>query len=129
MEERPTAAFTDVAEPAAAEPEPEPDAEPEPEPAVVETEEPVADTLADGEARISLTFTGDCWTEISDATGRRLFFEMGRAGRTVEVTGIAPFAVLLGNVDNVSVLLNGNDYPVSTNNPGSRTARLTISTP
>ena len=104
-----------------------------PEPEVAEPAQPAAseqeETLADGETRLSLTFTGDCWTEISDASGRRLFFEMGRAGRTVEVTGIAPFAVLFGNVDNVSVLLNGSEYPVSTNNPGSRTARLTISTP
>lgn len=86
-------------------------------------------SLADGEVRLTLSFSGDCWTEISDATGRRLFFEMGRTGETVELTGVAPFAVLLGDVDNVAVRLNGNDYPVSTNNPGSRTARLTISQP
>lgn len=94
-----------------------------------DVEAPAPEALADGEVRLSLSFSGDCWTEISDATGRRLFFEMGRAGRTIEVTGIAPFAVLFGNVDNVSVLVNGTDYPVTTTNPGSRTARLTISSP
>jgi hypothetical protein len=51
---------------------------------------------------------------------------MGRSGRTVELTGQAPFAVLLGNVDNVDVSVNGNDYPITTTNPGGRTARLTI---
>jgi cytoskeleton protein RodZ len=90
--------------------------------------EPV-EALADGETRLSLSFSGDCWTEISDATGRRIFFEMGRNGRSVEVTGTAPFAVLFGNVDNVDVRVNGNDYPVSSTNPGSRTARLTILNP
>ena len=54
---------------------------------------------------------------------------MGRAGETLELTGVAPFAVLLGDVDNVAVRVDGNDYPVTTTNPGGRTARLTISQP
>ena len=87
--------------------------------------EPVA-TLADGESHLLLTYTGDCWTEISDATGSRLFFDMGRNGRVVELSGQAPFAVLFGNVENVNVRVNDNDYPLSASNPGSRTARLTI---
>jgi len=90
--------------------------------------DPVED-LADDEIHLALSFSGDCWTEISDATGRRLFFDMGRSGRAVELTGQAPFAALFGNIENVDVLLNGNDYPISTNNPGSRTARLTIISP
>lgn len=85
--------------------------------------------LADGEVRLLLSFTGDCWTEISDATGRRLFFEMGRNGNSVELTGVAPFTVLFGNIDNVDVTVNGTHYPISTNSPGSRTARLTIMNP
>jgi cytoskeletal protein RodZ len=87
---------------------------------------PPVEALPEGEIRISLSFTGDCWTEISDATGRRLFFEMGREGRDIELTGRPPFAVLLGNVENVSVRVSGEDYPVAAANPGSRTARLTI---
>ncbi len=94
---------------------------PEPQP------EPVP--AAGGETRVTLSFSGDCWTEISDATGRRLFFDMGRTGNDVELTGRAPFAVLFGNAENVSVRVDGNDYPVSASNPGSRTARLTIVKP
>lgn len=104
--------------------EPEP-AITEPGPAPVAAEQPVAD----GEVLLSLAFSGDCWTEISDATGRRLFFEMGRAGDTVSLAGVAPFAVLFGNVDNVTVRVDGNDYPLSSSNPGSRMARLTITSP
>ena len=87
--------------------------------------EPVAG-LADGEIRLSLSFSGDCWTEVGDATGRRLFYELGHSGRTVELTGRAPLAVLLGNSENVDVRVNGNEYPVSPSIAGSRTARLTI---
>ena len=85
--------------------------------------------LGDGEVLLSLNFTGDCWTEISDATGRRLFFDMGRSGRTVELSGQAPFDVLFGNTENVSVRVDGSAYTVTPSNPGSRTARLTIMAP
>jgi cytoskeleton protein RodZ len=95
----------------------------EPEPEIVAT------TVDDGQVQLSLNFSGECWTEISDATGRRLFFDMGRTGQAFELSGTAPFAVLFGNVDNVSVRVNGNDYPVSSSSPGSRTARLTIMNP
>ncbi len=108
----------------------DPEPGPEPEPTVVESEpETVAPPAANAEVTLTLAFSGDCWTEISDATGRRLFYQMGRAGDTANVSGVAPFAVLLGNVDNVAVQINGNDYPVSSSNPGSRMARLTIATP
>lgn len=101
------------------------------EPAI---EIPPADTsqqsaLGDGEVLLSLNFTGDCWTEISDATGRRLFFDMGRSGRSVELSGQAPFDVLFGNTENVSVRVDGSAYTVTPSNPGSRTARLKILAP
>ena len=99
------------------------EAEPTAETAPAETEPAAAD---DGLTRISLDFSGDCWTEITDANGERLFFEMGREGRSVELSGSAPFDVLFGNVENVRVRVDGNDYAVSPANPGSRTARLTI---
>lgn len=105
-----------VSEPVASEPEPAPQVT-------------AAAPVADGEVSLSLSFSGDCWTEISDARGQRLFFEMGRNGSSVELSGVAPFAVLFGNVDNVDVRVNGNQYPVSSNNPGSRMARLTIMNP
>ncbi len=85
--------------------------------------------LGDGAVLLSLNFTGDCWTEISDATGRRLFFDMGRSGRTVELSGQAPFDVLFGNTENVRVRVDGAAYTVTPSNPGSRTARLTIMAP
>ncbi|MDH3266441.1 MAG: DUF4115 domain-containing protein [Gammaproteobacteria bacterium] len=86
-------------------------------------------TPVDGESRLTLVYSGDCWTEISDATGRRLYFDMGRSGSSVELTGEPPFSALLGNVDNVDVSVNGVDYPITSTNPGGRMARLTIMNP
>ena len=91
--------------------------------------QPAPDALAEDEIRLTLTFSGDCWTEISDANGRRLFFGMGRNGRTVDLTGPAPFRVLVGNADSVELQLNGNPYSIPASSRSNRTARLTILQP
>lgn len=96
---------------------------------VAETPEPVLQDPPDGQLNLALTFSGDCWTEITDADGRRLFFNMGRSGRTVELSGRAPIRVLFGNADNVSVRVNGGDYTIPASARDKRTARLSILTP
>ncbi|MCH7829306.1 MAG: helix-turn-helix domain-containing protein [Proteobacteria bacterium] len=79
--------------------------------------------------QMSVTYSGDCWTEITDANGRRLFFAMGTAGRTVTVSGEAPFNVLFGNVANVSITVNGEAFNIPAANRRGQTARLTITGP
>jgi cytoskeleton protein RodZ len=103
---------------------------PQPEGALPDLSAPQGQlSAAAGQTQLRIRYSGDCWTEISDADGKRLFFDMGRAGRTVEVAGIAPFSMLFGNSENVSLQVNGADYPVLPNTPGSRTARLTVMKP
>lgn len=83
-------------------------------------------TLGDGQMRVLLTYSGDCWTEITDAGGRRLFFDLGKDGRTVELSGEAPFNVLFGNADNVRILVNGSERVITAAERRGRTARLSI---
>lgn len=90
------------------------------------TGEPSGDPAAAG-LRMALFFTGECWTEITDASGRRLFFDLGTAGRRVALSGEPPFNVLFGNVENVSVRINGLPYNIPTAGRRGRTVRLTIS--
>ncbi|HSM32315.1 MAG TPA: RodZ domain-containing protein [Woeseiaceae bacterium] len=122
---------TGAGEEPAAEPPPESPAD-EPDPVPAETQQqalPVVDNTAApaaGEVRLSVTFLGDCWTEITDATGRRLYFQLGRSGRTVNVSGPAPLTVLFGDADNVDVRVNGEDFTIPAANRRGRTARLTI---
>ena len=99
--------------------EPEVDPEPEPISPPIATEDPLA-------MRLSITYSGDCWTEITDASGRRLFFDLGKAGRTVDLTGEAPFNVLFGDAANVSLVVNGSTFNIPAGNRRGRTARLTI---
>lgn len=101
------------------------------EPLAAESEAPPvevgqAPALSDGQLRLLVSYTGDCWTEVTDARGRRLFFGMGTDGRTVELSGEAPFNVLFGNVANVRLLVNGSDRPIAAAERRGRTAKLTI---
>lgn len=83
-------------------------------------------TVADGDVRLSITFLGDCWTEVYDATGERLYFGMGRTGRTVNVSGQAPLSALFGDADNVSLRVDGNDFAIADADRRGRTARLML---
>lgn len=90
----------------------------------------VDETLADDlQLSLAMLFSGECWTEIIDADGRQLFFNMGRAGQSVSVRGKAPISALFGNIANVSIQVDGGDYalPVARNPNG--TVRVTIVKP
>ena len=107
--------LTDAAPEAVVEtPDPEIADEPsvEPETVVPEAQVPVTAAPVDGQLTLLLTFSGDCWTEISDGSGRRLYFGQGNDGRTVELSGVAPFNVLFGNAGNVTLRVNGSAYDI-----------------
>ncbi len=78
------------------------------------------------QVRVLVTFSADCWTEIIDATGRRLYFEMGRRGESVAVSGVAPLSVLFGNADAVSLRVNGADYSIAAAERRNQTVQLTL---
>jgi len=98
------------------------------EPSAPESQ-PVAEPPDDGKLRVLLSFSGDCWTEISDGNGRRLFFGLGSDGRTVELSGEAPFNALFGNAANVRIEVNGAEYAIKDSERRGRTARMTITGP
>lgn len=81
-----------------------------------EIEEPaVAETQADDEPPpgwlvVEIRYTEDCWTEVTDATGRRLHFDLVRAGGTLTLEGAGPFTVFLGNAPAAEIVANGEDF-------------------
>jgi len=87
-------------------------------------DEPVVEA---GQLHVLVTYTGDCWTEITDANGRRLLFDLGKDGRTVELSGAEPFNVLFGNPGNVSLQVNGEARALPPTNRPDRPMRLTLS--
>ncbi len=69
-----------------------------------------ADTKPEASAarrKLQLTFTGECWAQIYDARGVRLFSGFGHAGPSQELSGVAPFRLLLGNGEAVTVAIDG----------------------
>jgi cytoskeleton protein RodZ len=75
---------------------------------------------------MDLTFSGDCWTEVSDASGRRLYYDLGRVGRVVTLSGDAPLHVILGDSANVTISVDGRNYPIPASARSGRLARLDI---
>lgn len=77
-------------------------------------------------SRLTMNFGGECWVTVKDRDGKSLFNNVRRSGDSVDVTGDAPFSVLLGAANGVSSFkFNGEDVdlgPFSKNN----VARLTL---
>lgn len=90
------------------------------------TSSQTASPSAAPQVEINLVFTGDCWTEVSDASGRRLFYDLGQVGRVVTLSGDAPLRVILGDSANVNISINGRDYPIPASAQSGRLARLDI---
>jgi len=74
---------------------------------------------------IVLKLTADSWIEIVDATNTKVFFNLGRPGDIYNVRGTAPFSVLLGFAQAVSIEYNGSPFNAA---PFSRAgvARFTL---
>ena len=66
---------------------------------------PSAGRAKDGE--LTLKFSSDSWAEVYDATGQRLFYDVGAAASAHTMRGPAPLRVILGNASGVAVEFNG----------------------
>jgi cytoskeleton protein RodZ len=99
----PSSEATAPAEPASATPErasatrPEPAAATASEPAATPTAEPV---------RVRLEFNDSSWTEIVDATGRRLMIGTGEPGQVRTLQGVPPIRVTFGLASAVDMQVN-----------------------
>ena len=99
------------------------------------TPAPVEDSAAtsgadiEGQVQLVLEYSGDCWTEVTDANGERLFFGLGKAGQRVSRTGTPPLRALFGDYNNVRVTVDGVEFPISASARRGNTARVTINTP
>jgi cytoskeleton protein RodZ len=59
-----------------------------------------------GDDRLTLSFSQDCWLEISEPDGIELFADLGRAGQTLSFIGGGPFRVKLGYAPGVEMEYN-----------------------
>jgi cytoskeleton protein RodZ len=71
-----------------------------------------ASTTAAVEVRLRLQFNDPSWTEIYDATGKRLMFGLGESGKVSTLTGVPPIRVTLGRASAVTVQVNDRSVVV-----------------
>ena len=73
-----------------------------------------------------LNFTADCWLEVSDATGKKLFSGLQRKGGNLNLSGQAPYKLKIGAPAAVQIQYLGKPVDLSRFIRTNQVARLTL---
>jgi len=76
--------------------------------------------------QVEVNFLEDCWTEISDARGERLFYGLGSAGARSRFSARLPISIFFGNASGVELTVNGESYSVPSGSRQGNLARFVI---
>ena len=68
---------------------------------------------------VTFTFLGDCWVNISDATGERIAWGVKKLGYVMKISGQAPFNVTLGRPELVAINFSDEIIDMSQFNAGN----------
>lgn len=88
-------------------------------------EEPI-NTGEGSPTALTVVFDDDSWVSVDDATGRRLYGDLGRAGRTITVDGQPPLQILIGNAPAVRVEFGGEAVDLEPYTSRENVARLEL---
>ncbi|GLR10464.1 cytoskeleton protein RodZ [Mixta theicola] len=83
--------------------------------------QPAADTNT-----VVLNFNADCWLEVTDASGKKLFSGMQRSGGKLSLSGTAPYRLKIGAPAAVQVHYQGQPVDLSRFIRTNQVARLTL---
>ncbi|TNV20174.1 cytoskeleton protein RodZ [Buttiauxella sp. B2] len=86
----------------------------------------VTNPAADPNALV-MNFNADCWLEVTDATGKKLFSGMQRKDGTLNLAGQAPYKLKIGAPSAVQIQFQGKPVDLSRFIRTSQVARLTVS--
>jgi len=81
---------------------------------------------AHGQVDATFTYSADSWTEVYDATGRRLLYGLSTGPATRKLAGVPPFSVLLGDASGVTIQVAGRAASISRFVRPDHTARFLI---
>ena len=87
-----------------------------------QTAAPVADANA-----LVMNFSADCWLEVTDATGKKLFSGLQRKGGNLNLTGQTPYKLKIGAPAAVQIEFQGKPVDLSRFIRTNQVARLTVS--
>jgi cytoskeleton protein RodZ len=85
---------------------------------------PLSPTMA-----VVLEFDEECWAEVTDATGRRVFYGLGLPGTESRFSAEPPLAFLLGNSRGVRLTIDGAPFAVPGSARASRLVRFAVAAP
>lgn len=71
------------------------------------------------------SFSDDCWVSVKDANGESLFAQLQRSDDNLQLSGVAPFDIQLGNARVATLRVNGEPFPIPVKN-GRKTSRFTV---
>lgn len=80
---------------------------------------------AAGDGVVAIQFVADCWTQVTDASGKVLVSVLKRQGDSLQVTGKAPLELRLGYARGAQVSYNGQPVDMTSFTRGE-TARLKL---
>ncbi|EGR2044076.1 cytoskeleton protein RodZ [Vibrio parahaemolyticus] len=96
--------------------------------AVIEAAEEVQDTspvVPEGMTLLTMKFKADCWIQVKDTNGKTLVSGTQKPGQDVELTGKAPFKVILGAPEGVTMTFASEPVDLSGYTSG-KVARFTL---
>ena len=73
-----------------------------------------------------MNFSADCWLEVTDATGKKLFSGLQRKDGTLNLTGQAPYKLKIGAPAAVQIQYQGKPVDLSRFIRTNQVARLTV---
>ncbi|WP_136066545.1 RodZ domain-containing protein [Modicisalibacter radicis] len=85
-----------------------------------------AQAPAVNQRQLSLTFNEQSWTEIYDATDRRILVGLQSAGTQATAEGEPPFRLTIGNASGVTLDYRGEAVDLSAHTGGNNVARFTL---
>ncbi|HHP0451231.1 TPA: cytoskeleton protein RodZ [Vibrio harveyi] len=88
-------------------------------------EEPVTPVIPEGMTLLTMKFKADCWIQVKDANGKTLVSGTRKPGQDVELTGKAPFKVILGAPEGVTMTFASEPVDLSGYTSG-KVARFTL---
>jgi len=71
---------------------------------------PNTEPSAGGWSHLTLAADADCWVEITDASGRRIEYDLFRAGERREYRALGQLHVLLGNASAITMTVNDKHF-------------------
>lgn len=96
--------------------------------AVIEEAEVVEEPaiiVPEGMSLLTMTFKADCWIQVKDTNGKTLVSGTHKPGQDVELTGKAPFKVILGAPEGVTMTFASEPVDLSGYTSG-KVARFTL---